>query len=525
MFNKKDVVNWVLLVLVGFGLISCLLYSINLDLNSDMVTPGLVTKAIVDHHDFGFTFPVGDPYFFTDIFTFYFVPQVLSGYNPGVLRLTAFVMFLGVVALFSYLVYRHSNATSALIFAALATNLPPEVCGYFLSPEFHVGTLLFTGIFLLLFQKDLLKSASTPVVVALLVVVALIVVSDSIIIAFFVVPYLIYGLYSERVKKAPALAEGNKKEQARKALASRKSATKVLAVLVALVFSTLIAYELKANNFFTGGHTFIITAFKAVDLGKAVGTNIPLYVNALAMLVNGNLRNVLSLSLNGFDVFLALVFVGVLAYSLVAINKKAEYLYLMFGLGAAVMLVAFVFTSFADGLWSARFLIYTAISVFAVVALAYKPEVGLGRNLNTVFLAAIILLILAAASGNVGKIAGYDYQPNKEDYALIENLEKNGLTFGFSDYNSANKLIYLSQERVMYPQVETVDNGFKVHMMLTTPLYYDLSQGNGYFCLLLNKNDTYYQSELKYAQSHTPLNTYQFGNYSVYQYSVRDLTG
>ncbi|MGA9140218.1 MAG: hypothetical protein WBZ29_08340 [Methanocella sp.] len=53
METRKAVII-VLSALTLFGLFCGLLYSINLDLSSDMVVPGLVAMEIVNHHNFQF---------------------------------------------------------------------------------------------------------------------------------------------------------------------------------------------------------------------------------------------------------------------------------------------------------------------------------------------------------------------------------------------------------------------------------------------------------------------------------------
>ena len=100
--NVKWLAVAILAVLIVYGLGAGLMYSLNFELSSDTVVPGVVAKEVFSNGNFQFEFPVNDPYLFTDIYTFHLLPQVLSGYDPTVLRLTAFAMFLILIAIFSY---------------------------------------------------------------------------------------------------------------------------------------------------------------------------------------------------------------------------------------------------------------------------------------------------------------------------------------------------------------------------------------------------------------------------------------
>ena len=102
-----------------YGLLAGFMYSLNYDLGSDTVVPGIVAMEIFSHGNFQFDYPVNDPHIFTDVYTFHLMPQYLSGYDPTVLRLTAFVMFLILIAIFAYIIYRYAGIVSAMMFAAL----------------------------------------------------------------------------------------------------------------------------------------------------------------------------------------------------------------------------------------------------------------------------------------------------------------------------------------------------------------------------------------------------------------------
>ncbi|CAJ35162.1 hypothetical protein [Methanocella arvoryzae] len=515
--SDRKAVNLILIILIAVGLLSSLLASLNLELDSDTVVPGLVAMEIVKYGNFGFTYPVDDPYLFTDIFTFHFLPQVLSGFDPTVLRLTAFFVFLLVVSVFTYMIYRFSNLTSALIFAALFTNIQPGASYLFLSPEYHVGSLLFAGLFILLFHTEAIQKLPFYAVAALAFVVGLIVLSDSIILAFFIVPYIGYCIYYFWTKRAEVPTEGSKKQRVAEAESREKEVSKITNVLVVLGISTVAAYVLKMNNFFMDGLRVFLITTKTGDVG-GIGERLTLLVESLLLLLNHNLLSLLNTGINLYDIAIGAIFLMAAAYSLVRRNPKANYLYWMFMLSAGFTFVAFTFTTLGDG-GSARFLLFVAVGVFATIALAYRPETP-GLNVNTMLLAAVIILILATIASNIGTIAGYDYQPNKEDYELIDYLKNNSMTYGYTDFNRANKLIYLSKQEVLYPKVKIVDDQFFVEGMLMTQRWYDVVNEQHRLHVLVGENDPLYIDAQKVIRAGVLNNTHYYQNYTIYEYNL-----
>lgn len=515
------VLNAFLCLLVAFGLVIGLLHSVNLKLDSDTVVPGIIAMEVVNYHDFQFIYPANDPYLFTDIFTFHFLPQVLSGYDPMVLRLTAYGVFLLITGVFSYLVYRFSGLTSALIFAALLTTLNPDAYWLFISPNYHAGTLLFAGIFLLLGSPDLVKNLRLPVVIALAFVAGLIVISDSIILILFIIPYIVYSVYRYRIKSSGSEAAGSKKERDRRPSEKKNEVEHMDAVLLLLIVFAALAYLLKRHNLFLGWQVLLVTP---ISIASNPISNLALFWNALILLVNGNLYHLLNSGVTLYDLAIATIFLGVVAYSLIFFNKKASYLYSMFLLAAAGMFLAFVSTTLAVDIRSARFLLYFAVSIFAVIALAYRPE-KLGLNFNTLFLAAILLLIIVSIFANAARISGYDYQPNKDDIALAGYLEQQNLTHGYADYNTGNKLIYFSKEKLLYPKVQINGSEFGSDGMCTSDRWYKVvGLGDRYCYLVVNPSDTGYPAEQKYVTTHAPLETYTYQNYSIYKYEIANIT-
>lgn len=115
-----------------------------------------------------------------------------------VLRLTAYVMFLALIAIFAYIIYRYAGKVSAMMFTALMANLSPDAYTYFITPEWHEGTLISTGIFIILLNFDSVKKSSIYRTLACAIATGLVMLSESMFLALFIIPYIAYYAMFER---------------------------------------------------------------------------------------------------------------------------------------------------------------------------------------------------------------------------------------------------------------------------------------------------------------------------------------
>lgn len=156
MFGKRAI-TFILSLFIIYGLICGFLFALNIDLTCTSVVPGLISMDMFKDGNFQFNMPVNDPYIFTDIYTFHLLPQYLSGFDPAVIRLTAFAMFVFVLLVFTYIVNKYSDIVNALIFAALLSNITYTAYDTVLFPSYQVGTILATGILILMFDPRNIK--------------------------------------------------------------------------------------------------------------------------------------------------------------------------------------------------------------------------------------------------------------------------------------------------------------------------------------------------------------------------------
>ena len=511
----------VLSILIIFGAFTGLLYSLNLNLNSDTVVPGLVAKEIFSHGNLQYNFPVNDPYLFTDIYTFHLIPQLLSGFNPTVLKLTAYAMFLIAIAVFSFIVYRYAGLVSALIFAALMANLSPDAYAYFINPEWHVGTLILAGIFIILFDFDRIKKASIYRILVYAVAVALVFLSDSILLALFIVPYIACYLlfYREGIVKSAPGKKADKRVHGTQMAGKKKELKRADETVAILALMAAAAWLFKTFEPVSIGKWlpyFNTTAVSLTNIQQAITVNLPLFFQCLALLVNQGIYNVLSLNIGILDIPLAIVFLGAVYLAITRANKRAGYVYFMFLFSGVVMFLGFVFLSLAGGTWSSRFLIFTAVSVFAVIALAYD-EKDEKYDLNALLIALALVLILSTVPSNLSKLTSLDGHPNQEQYALIDYLKSHNDTVGISDYNNANMIAYLANDQVVIRAARLTDSGgLEQYPWLGSDKWYDVPPSS-YFVLAKNGSEFYgnLQNSIKKYQ---PKSVQSYDNYTIYQY-------
>lgn len=99
-YLKNDhLLNWILFLLIVYGLYLKLQSSFSIPLNSDFVLPGLFCREIFVHgNDLlkGYYFPFPDPHIFSELIPFHVLPQLLTRYDPKALYLTSYSIYVAV---------------------------------------------------------------------------------------------------------------------------------------------------------------------------------------------------------------------------------------------------------------------------------------------------------------------------------------------------------------------------------------------------------------------------------------------
>lgn len=441
---KKVKLSWktafaavlVLFILLGLG--TKLVLSINMGLNSDMVGEGLEAMEIWKHQNYflsGYYLPSQDTFLFTELIPFQLIPQILTNYDPLALKAVTFIEFVLGIAILSYIAYMISGeALSALLFAALAVNVPGEGYQYYALPTSHTGTVVFLGLILALLiymnkkederthrNRKGIKIRSSKIqwnyIIGLVALVALTVVSDTIILPWLIVPYiLIYILF---VKE--------------------KSATMNMAVASMAVVSA-IAYIFKTYFIYNWVVQDVFTPRAAADVFSMV----VLYCTDLAVLLNQGLYSVSG----GFEGFGILEALSLLAFGALAVyavknalaDRKKWPFYGILLASCITMLALWLVSDYTIDVSSARYLTFTGLAIFMLIAISSRA------NDKAYGALALALLAMSAFYGiaQMGELG----QPNAVEYGLISYLKENNQTFGYGTYWSSNIVTYLSGEEV-----------------------------------------------------------------------------
>lgn len=427
--KHKPVIILVLSIFILYGLTCDLLYSYNLTLDSTNVVPGLTAIDIFQHGNFQRNFPINDPYIFTDIYTFYLPTQYLSHYNLIVYKLTAFFIYLLALAVFTYIIYTYAGTIAALIFAALFSNLTPMAHTAFLTPTYHIGTILAAGILYTLFDPRNIKKANNLLLSIYVIFIALIAFSDNFLFVFFIIPYVIcYIIFIRKSLNAPNSDSSCVKDllDPHKLIKSINKFDVTVISFSALSLLTM-AYKTYQPKYLSN----ILWAFYPKNVVfdyLTVPEKISLYAKYLLQLLNGDIYSLITKGVTPLGLIVSLIMVSILIYSLVNLSKNARYLYYMFLISALITFIAFITTEFSES----RYLTFTVLSIFAVIALAYdENKEGVYQKL--IFIALIVVLLTSVAYANYTAISKFKFEPNENYYSLVSYMESNNLTYGYTN--------------------------------------------------------------------------------------------
>lgn len=481
-----------LIMFIVYGLIGKLLISLNRSLDSDSVIAGIVSREIWVHKNLllsQFYLPSSTPHIFSDILPFHLLPQIISNFDPSAIRIMSFVIFLLVIGVFSYLIFKIAgNIINGLIFAALFSNLWAGSFSFYSMPTSHNGTLFFTGIFLLLLLYRNLELNLISILSILLL--NLIVFSDSIIIVWFVVPFVFtYILF----------------------IKDKNSNSNLMMLLIFL--TTLLTYVIK--TFFIS--SFVMDEYYIKDVRTIFEVNIPLYIEGLLHLLNNSLYSIYD-TLNLSDYLIIFSFALLSYYSITYMlsdldiqTKKLNYIFII---SAIVTFLVYVSTSICMGLGTSRYLTLTALSIYVLISLSY--------NKKNIYMILIFLILFSSVFSNNALLKNLDFQPNKPQLELIQYLKDDGLQFGVGDYWNSNIITYLSKEQVIIRPIKPYNGQLWAHAWYSSERWFsefsELMKSR--FFIISSANDAMSKDELdRYLAYNPPAENKTYGDYKIFEYN------
>jgi hypothetical protein len=459
-----------------------------------MVYSGIVSYEIFGHHNYllnNFYAPAVDPYYLSDVIPFQLLPQIISNFNPSVLKCVAFLIFSLIILVYGILVYKITkNVTNSLIFTALVSNLAVlPFTSIYDWPSSHMATIFFIGILLLLLFE--FPSGNKWYYFLSIAILAAISFSDSIIIIWLIIPGVIYYIYTYRHNIV-------------------KSAFWFIAIALTLVGIITIT-KLK----------FIPTFLPAYSPLQLVGwqtiqNNFMLFIGGITSIYNESLFYFTqgSAQLTIIDILSIISSLWLLLYAFVFVYKNIHEKIIIFFISSGLTIFfVYVFTNTAQGLSTTRYLSLFALFLFVIISLSFKNE-------NKVFLVLVILSLVFIGYSNISFIEKINNPPNQQNYQLIEYLESNQLTFGFGDFWDANLDTYLSHQEVIIRPVSISSGQITQLRWHSTENWYNTSSIKKYFIAVTDDGEFVNNESLDtYLPYHSPIQILHFGKYTIYEFN------
>ena len=347
-----------------------------------------------------------------------------------------------------------------------------------------------------------LKDIKKILIVALIIVlIDLVAFSDGILLPFFIMPFVfVYVLFY-------------------------KKKTKTSNCIIILIIASLLATYIFS--------TYIINLFKIanilslptvpVGIGKVITVNIPLYLQGLVIVYDFHVYQYM-IGAESFGMIQVAVIVStiILLYFVVKSalsenSRKLTVLRIFLVSAAAFTFVPYVMTGLCVNIATSRYLTFTILSIFLLIAISY-------RNKSKLFIASLIVLLIINCYANYLVVSKLDYNPNQNDYGLINFLESKDLNYGYGFHWESNIITYLSHENVTVRSALITENGIMPFRHLSNNAWYDYRPSEYFY--IVNNNNSYpgqvNQSKMMISK-YPPENTYLYGQYTIYTFDRPDL--
>ena len=494
---KNDpLLNLILFLLIIYGLYLQLQRSLSTPLTSDTVVPGLLCREILVHGNYflkGFYFPFTGPNIFSDVLPFHLLPQLLTGYDPKALLLSAYSMYVATIIVYSVLVYNMTRKiTNSLIFAALLANIPTNSSSFFLLPSDHVGTILLVGILLLIYRQNIHGKLSA----VFLLVLAIVSFSDSLLILEYFIPFFV----------AHALL--NKPFELRK--------MNFLFISGITVFLTHCVKILIKSPAFINFPVHLITS------KELLFRNVILFFKGICLLYNNELYEFSNThSLNIYTMIVIIITIGILYFVFSNISKRFSInsICLLFVfLSISLISIIYVFTSISVDISSARYFMLPLILSISILALTYSQNMKFQR----VYLFLLLSLIIINAGSNMGILDRGHEDANREQYELIDYLKESNLTLGYGGYWDSNIITYLSKEKIIVRPVTFIDTKIAPFMWLSCGRWYAEQPKINDSVFIIGRHLENEATE-NFVQKNPPKKILEFKNYKIYVYDAPKL--
>jgi len=440
-------------------------------ITGDTAGVGISALALsVDPFLHNLCYPITDPYILD--LSIGIPLQLISGFNPLVLKLTGYLFFLFLIIVLSYLVYWATNdKLKSVVLPVLVVCLGAHTQIFLMLPLFHFLTISISLLYLAYFY-DLnrpFKSIFLPLLFSFVVAY-----SDLVFLAFFLIPYTVWIVYTWK---------------------TRNNNAKPIMVLAGFYFLAALSYVVKLV---IGGYSLKSNVLNPIStypdniqniLGNLLGNLIMLY-SARPNIISGILFVVWALAV--------IYLLSRLDYKIFK-NGKPNYIVVSMLVVCFCVVAGFlVFETLTYG----RFIIFITISLLVLACIAF-PKIDLKIR------GALILILSVSLIFNIGYMINVE-DINKHHYELINVLKENNLSYGFADFEDAGPITYLSSGKIIVVNCNNKPDTVERLPWLTENKWY---RANASGFILQYKNDSQPFFEL-----YRPTNTISVGEYQIQVY-------
>ncbi len=467
----------ILLFLTIIGLVLKFFYFLRISLNSDMVLSGLMTIEFSKYHNHFFSYyymSAADSNIF-EVVVFYLFPQILSNYNPVMLKIIAFFVFLLIVIIFSCIIFFSTKSLfNTLFFSALLSNWYTDY-----GMTTHESTILMIGILLMLYIFKPVKNWE----IIFLTILAIVTFSDSLISIWFTIPVLIINFLKRPLRVQ--IASFLKFDLAFKIV--------FLSSIVTIFKNFFIEYYVRG------------TYTQCRELGCLINIQIPLLLKDLPSslsIILYRIENNQITFIGAFFVVFLIAYMILLIKNFKSISEKNIILFI--GVMSIFTSLFYIMIGAPESGRYLKFILIGLLSIFCLI------DFSKSKYAKWILLSIIIINLMYIIDTPI------IHSPNEEQYQLIDFLKKSNLYFGYGDYWDSNIITYLSHEDVKIRAV-SLENGLVPYYWSSAKRWYE-NPPKKFFVIIRDKNE----KALKYYYNNytKPIQLIDYKNYKIFEYNM-----
>lgn len=491
-----------LLFLTIIGLILKIVYELfQLEYQSDNVFGGLAAIEFWKYNNFflsEYYVPSDDSNFF-EALVFHVVPQVLSNYNPIMLKVSTFIIFSLIVIIFSYFVYRlTNNILNGLFFSAVLSNWYIFDSTTILWITSHESTILMIGVLMVLYFFKPLTRYWEIIFFSILAVVTF---SDSLILVWFTIPLLLV-IISDHFRTQTI------KEQI-------SSFFRFDFVFKIVFISGILMITKKLFIPYYMNHTHI---FHELEIANLIAIQVPILFQHLTILIDPHFYRdfIISNSISIIDIVFLSLFVGyvilVIKYLKSHSTKNAKIFCVFTFITFIACSLLYITTAFQIQLQYLKFLLVCLLIIFCLIDFN-KVRISRFILIGIIFINLFFCISYAAA-------LDMSHNPNEEQYNLIEFLKGENLTFGYGDYWDSNVITYLSHEDITIRPI-LIGNGLVPFNWNSAERWYS-NLPQKYF-IIIRKTDEHAINYYNNTFMPKYIRVIDYRNYKIFEYNQSEI--